>query len=157
MALGHLLHDSLSPLNGGQRQQPTTIPGGRGRRPLPAQHGGDPFGDVGVVIEAEDRRQFWELGCELWAIALGQAANGDDRLPGGVLGAEQGVNAFLARRLDEGAGVDQDDVGALGFGDLVAGPDQTPGQSLGVHVIAGAAQGDKGDPNRHRAAGTVLS
>jgi hypothetical protein len=78
--------------------------------------------------------------------ALGAQAAGDDDLA--VLGQRlaDGVQAFLDRIVDEAAGVDDDQVGALkGLGGLVALGAQLGEDQLGVGQGLGAAQADKTD------------
>ena len=106
--------------------------------------------DVGVVVEAEHCVRLGQRLGEVLAVALGQAADGDDRLgpapvPGGRLQVgrlEQGVDGVLLGRLDEAAGVDHDGVGVLGVldQDEPAGL-EAPGELLGVDLVAGTAQG----------------
>ena len=106
--------------------------------------------DVGVVVEAEDGVGLGQRLGEVLAVALGQAAHGDDGAGAAVLlevgGGEQGVDGVLLGRLDEAAGVDHDRLGVLGVVDEAEAVGGEPsGQLLGVDVVAGAPEGHQGD------------
>ena len=59
---------------------------------------------------------------------------------------EDGIDRFLARPVDEGAGVDDQALGALGlFGDLVAGAGEHAQHQLGVDLVLGTAEGREMD------------
>ncbi len=114
-------------------------------------------GDVGVVVEAEDRVGLGQRLGQVLAIALGEAAHGDDGLgPAAVLHLqvrrlEQGVDGVLLGRLDEAAGVDQDRVGVLRIGDQHEPARlEASGQLLGVDLVARAAERDDRDLERRR-------
>ncbi len=111
-------------------------------------------GDVGVVVEAEDGVGLGQRLGEVLAVALGQAADGDDGLGLAALvgrglqvrGLQQGVDRVLLGRLDEAAGVDHDRVGVgrvVDEQEAVGG--EPAGQLLGVDLVAGAAQGQHRD------------
>ena len=130
------------------RQQRAAVPG-HVRGPLLArEHVVEAGGDVGVVVEAEHLGVdvlFGEGGGELGSVALGQAPDGGD------LDARSGrldhlVDGLLLGRLDEAAGVDEDDVRVLA---LVAqrppARRQAGGELLGVHLVARAAEGNQAD------------
>ena len=87
---------------------------------------------------------------DLAAIALGETAGHDEgaRLPSLLqLGElEDGIDRFLARPVDEGAGVDDQALGALGLlGDLVAGAGEHPQHQLGVDLVLGTTEGREMD------------
>jgi hypothetical protein len=101
---------------------------------------------VAVGVEAEDGVGVGQLVGEGLAVALREAADGDDRLGAPRLlevgRLEEGVDRVLLRLLDEAAGVDQGDVGVRRVVDQ--GPAlgrQAAGQLLGVDLVAGAARG----------------
>jgi hypothetical protein len=115
--------------------------------------------DVGVVVEAEHRVGLGQRLGEVLAVALGEAADGDDGLGlatvsrGGlqVGGLEEGVDGVLLGGLDEAAGVDHDGVGVLGVLDEDEATGlEPPGQLLGVDLVARAAEGDDGHLQRGR-------
>jgi hypothetical protein len=98
-------------------------PAARRRARRPASRAG------GVGVEAEDGVGLGQLLGELLAVPLGQAADRDD-LRAGVGGAEQRVDRVLLGALDEAAGVDDDDVGALLLVDeLQPAPSRRPASS----------------------------
>ena len=113
---------------------------------LPRHDRAQPRGDVGVVVEAEDRVGLGQRLGEVLAVALGQAADGHHGLRPAVLlevgGLEQRVDRVLLGGLDEAAGVDQDGVGVLRVGDEHEAVGLEPaGELLGVDLVAGTAQG----------------
>jgi hypothetical protein len=77
---------------------------------------------------------------------LGQASGGDEQLALLLPGRElpQHPQGFLAGRLDEAAGVHDEDIGPAGaLGRLIAGPLQELGHAGRVNGVLGAAQGDQ--------------
>jgi hypothetical protein len=54
---------------------------------------------------------------------------------------QDGLDGLLLGRVDEPAGVDDDDVGALGGRRTMAGGAQAPLERVGVRLVLGAAQG----------------
>jgi hypothetical protein len=86
------------------------------------------------------------------AVALGHAP-GDDQL-GAILArvaeGKDGVDRFLARRFDEGAGVDDDDVGLIG-GARRREPvgQQRSDQLVGIDLVLRAAEGLHPKSARH--------
>ena len=119
-------------------------------------------GHVDVGVEPEHRVGLGQLGGELLAVPLGQAADGHDGLGAAAVlevgGLEQRVDRVLLGLLDEAAGVDHGDVG---LGRVV---DQQPplggepaGQLLGVDLVAGAAEGHEGDAAGSTARGVVAA
>ena len=104
-----------------------------------------------VGVEAEHRVGLGQLVGELLAVALGEAADGDDLLGAAacaleVGGLEQRVDRVLLGLLDEAAGVDHGDVGLGGVVDEQPPLGGEPaGQLLGVDLVAGAPQGHEGD------------
>ena len=145
-ALGRL------PVHRAQRQQRAAVARDVRDRALAVQDRVQPGADVLVVVEAQDRVGLRQRLGELLAVALGQAADGDDGLglPArvlrlGVRRGDQRVDRVLLRGLDEPAGVDHRDVRAVGILDQIPAVGREPaGQLLGVHVVAGAAQRDQG-------------
>ena len=106
-------------------------------------------GHVDVGVEPEHRVGLGQLGGELLAVPLGQAADGHDRLGAAAVlevgGLQQRVDRVLLGLLDEAAGVDHGDVG---LGRVV---DQQPalggepaGQLLGVDLVARHSRGSRG-------------
>ena len=87
---------------------------------------------------------------KLRAVALHQAAGHHQALAGiGLLEAGQvqdGVHRLLAGRLDEAAGVDQQEIGGLRLTrHLPARPGEPPQHDFRVHQVLGAAQTDGKD------------
>ena len=64
----------------GDRQQPAPVLRGVGLVGLTGDDRAQPGGDVGVVVEAEDRVGLGQRVGEVLAVPLGQAADGDDGL-----------------------------------------------------------------------------
>ena len=100
-----------------------------------------------VVGQAEHRVEFLDVLAQVVAVALGQAADGDDALQVAFFlqarDRQDGVDRLLLGGLDEAAGVDDDDVGVGGFLDHhQAFFDDVAEQHLGVDEVAGAAQAD---------------
>ena len=96
-----------------------------------------------LAREADDRVDLGQRGRELVAVALGHAAGDDELGPGlaGVAEGEDGVDRLLARRLDERARVDDDEVGVVG----AVGGHQAVGQEarddlVGVDGVLRAAE-----------------
>jgi hypothetical protein len=116
------------------------------RRHRPAGHYVvEPGTELRVVVEAEDGVGFGQRRGEVSAVPLRQAAHGDD-FRRGVRRCQHGVDRVLLRALDETAGVDHHGIGRFAAGN--EGPPvrgQSPGQLLGVHVVARAAEGDQRD------------
>ena len=85
----------------------------------------------------------WQGVSELFAVALGHAA-GDDQAssrPPDVGQGQDGVDRLLAGRFDEGASVDDDQVGLLRPGSPVVTVSlQGPGQLVGVHLVLRASE-----------------
>ncbi len=111
--------------------------GGLVGRPLPGPEGdGDP--------EAHHQVHLGQRGGELVAVALGQTSRhhqaGALVACGGQL--EDGVDRFLARRLDEGARVDHDQIGVVRrCGRLVAVAAQRAHELVRVDLVLRTAQG----------------
>ena len=106
-------------------------------------HVGEPVADRGVVVEAEDRVRLGQRGGELGAVALGQAADGDDR-SSRISGVQDGVDRLALGRLDEPAGVDDGDRGVRVVVDEgPAGELETTGELFGVDTVARAAESER--------------
>ena len=106
---------------------------------------------VAVGVEAEHGVGLGQLVGELLAVALGEAADGDDLLRAAAValevgGLEQRVDGVLLGLLDEAARVDDGDVG-LGrvVDETPALREQPTGQLLGVDLVARAPEGDECD------------
>jgi len=100
---------------------------------------GEPF-----VMHTGDHVHLGQGGGQLVAVTLGQAAGDGQTGPHGTgLGQLQdGVDGLLAGRLDEGARVDDDQVGGLrAVGPLVPLRLEAAAQLLRVDLVLGAAQG----------------
>ena len=87
---------------------------------------------------------------QLRAVALHQAAGHHQaHLRPALLQAGQiqdGVHRLLTGRLDEAAGIDQQEIGGGRLpGDLPARPGEAPQHDFRVHQVLGAAQGDGKD------------
>ena len=118
----------------------------------PADDRAQPGGDVGVVVEAEHRVGLGQRLGEVLAVALGQAADGDDGL---------GAAAVLALRSAASSSVSTESFLAASTKPQVltttvsassgsststeAAGLEPPGQLLGVDLVAGAAEGHHGD------------
>ena len=98
-------------LAGGGRdgEQGAAVPGGVRGALAAGQHVVQPGADLAVVVEAEHLRLGQLIG-QFGAVALGQAADGGD-LGARLGGREQFADGLLLGRLDEAAGVHQDDAG----------------------------------------------
>ena len=137
-------------LGRGDRQQPAPVLRGVRVVLLPGQDRPEPAGDVGVVVEAEDRVGLGQRLGEVLAVALGETADRDHG-PGGPLGLqvgglEQRVDRVLLGGLHEAAGVDHHRLGLAGVVDEPEAARLEPsGELLGVDLVARAAQGDHGD------------
>jgi hypothetical protein len=106
------------------------------------------------LIDAHEGIDFrHELG-QVVAKPLRQAAGDDERLTAVVGladlgGFENGIHALFLRRVDEGAGVDDDGVGGGGVvGDLDAALKERAEHNLGIDQVFGAAERDKPDAER---------
>jgi hypothetical protein len=133
------------PLDRRDRQQLAPVARGVAGHLDAVEHGLQVPGELAVRVEAEHRVGLGQLGGELAAVALGEAAHRND-LRAGVRGGEQRVDGVLLGRLHETAGVDDDDVrGVVVLHQLPAGGVETAGQLLGVDLVTGAPEGDEGD------------
>ncbi len=117
-------------------------PGPRRRRG-PAQE----IGQGGKIVDPDEQVHFRELFRQLRPIALHQAAGHHQAhlrppcLDPGQL--QDGVHRLLAGRLDEAAGIDQQQIGGGGrTRHLPARPGEPPQHDFRVHQVLGAAQGD---------------
>src|SRR5262249_23515524 len=89
------------------------------------------------------------------ALALGQAPGHDDGTdPALLLEVEHLADdgqGFLASGFDEAAGIDDDDVGAIGLGgEGVAGLRELAEHAFGIDEVLGAAKADKRETALHR-------
>ena len=94
--------------------------------------------------EAHDQVDLGQRRAELVTVALRQASRHDQARPvvtgGGEV--EDGVDRLLPGGLDEGAGVDDHEIGIVGRGGgLVAVAPQRPGQLVRVDLVLGTTQG----------------
>ena len=115
---------------------------GRARDRGPAQE----VGQGGEIVDPDEEVDFREVFGQLRAVALHQAAGHHQALGGiALLEAGQiqdGVHRFFTGRLDEGAGIDQQEIGGRRrTGDLPARPGEAPQHDFRVHQVLGAAQG----------------
>ena len=116
----------------------------------PAQ---DPIGHPGDLLAAEDADDLVDLGKLLEQdvfLPLGQAAGDDHALDRpGALPLEHLLDhaaRFLPGRVDEPAGIDDDQVGLLPLGHQREPVlRQQPEHPLGIDQVLGAAQADKAD------------
>ena len=113
--------------------------------------------DSGDVAGAEDGVDLGDLGLQFVAVAFGQAPGHDERLArAGLLELghlEDGIHRFLLGLVDEGAGVDDEHLGASRVaGELVARLLGQPEHDLGVHEVLRAPE--RHHPNLHLSQGT---
>ena len=116
---------------------------GRARDRGPAQE----VGQVGEIVDPDEQVDFREVARKLKAVALHQAASHHQaHLRAALLQAGQvknGVHRLLTGRLDEGAGIDQEEFGGGRLpGDFPSRLDQAPQHDFRVHQVLGAAQGN---------------
>ena len=100
-------------------------------------------GDVERLTEAGDLVDLGQLGGEFVAVPLGHAAGDDQARSVGALFVEREdrVDRLTAGVVDEGAGVDHDEVGERGVvGGLHAVREQRADQLVGVDVVLRAAE-----------------
>jgi len=141
-----------------------TLRGGL-RGPLLGVKAFDDRGDFRDLVETDERIDLVvERGREVLREPLGHAAGDDELLffaaflHAAVLVDLQNMSdRLLFGGIDEGAGVDDDDVGLLRFGnDCHAGLMQMADHDLAIDEIFGATEGNETDGNHERAgAGTV--
>jgi hypothetical protein len=100
------------------------------------------------VLGAEHRVDLGDFHPQLFAVAFGETASDDQpaaragRLVAGHL--EDGVDRFLLRRVDEGAGVDDQHLGRGGVvGQLMAGVVSQAEHHLRIHQVLRAAERDQ--------------
>ena len=120
-------------------------------------------GDAADEVDADEAVDFREAGDEVAGVALGEAAGdeeflvgGDGALLPGAAGGDDGVDGFLLGGVDEGAGVDDEEVGLLGGGAGVAGGEEVAKHDFGVDEVFGAAEGDDCDVG-HAGVGTGVA
>ena len=143
------------------------VPGGRGQDALPVLGGGvdvaqvagpqaachhlvDGIADVAVAAGAQDAVHLRQLAQNVLLVPLGHAAGDEDlfHLAGALQlrHLQDVVDGLLAGGLQEAAGVHHHHVGPLGLGlDGVAGSLDGGHHLLAVHLVLGAAKGDKGN------------
>ncbi len=96
--------------------------------------------------KAEKQIDLRNLLLQFLLVSLNETTDRDDRLHAALLqfrGFEHRVDRFLLRRVDEAAGIDEDDVGRLELGrDDGAVPDQLADEPLRVHGRFVTAEGD---------------
>src|SRR5688572_19835439 len=83
------------------------------------------FGDETIHLgRAEEEVDLGKVIEELLFVALDHAADGDDRLTGAVLleatGFDQRIDGLFLRRIDEPAGIDDDDLGGRKIADVLS-------------------------------------
>ena len=104
--------------------------------------------DLPLIGQAHDEVGFGQLRTQFISVALGQAA-GDDEAPAAPVGLEvSGLqdrgDGFLFGRLDEAAGVDDDEVGLLGrIREPIAVELQKPVHPFGIHRVFRASECDQ--------------
>ena len=93
---------------------------------------------------------FRDVGADFIAVALNEAAGDDEALGAAAVGdlvlnhLEDGVDGFLLGGVDEGAGVDDEDVGVFGAGGkLGASAMEQAHHDLGINEVLGAAERDE--------------
>ncbi len=108
--------------------------------------------DAFELAGADDGVDLGDVFADLVAVALDEAAGDDDALGFAAVGLlvldhlEDGVDGLLLGGVDEGAGVDDDDLGVGGVGgELCAVVVEEAHHDLGVDEVFGAAEGDEAD------------
>ena len=117
----------------------------------------DDGGDLGDLVEADEGVDFGEETGEVFLKALGEAAGDEDLLllTGGVClsgvdGVDDGGDGLVLGDVDEGAGVDDEDVGEVRFrGHDHAFLLEVADHDFGIDEILGAAEGDETDLGGH--------
>ena len=101
---------------------------------------------------AYDRIDLGDVLLDLVAVSLDQATGDDEALGFASVGGlvldhfEDGVDGLLLGRVDEAAGVDDEDFGVLGVGgDVAASLVEHAHHHFGVDQVLGAAEGDEAD------------
>ena len=98
---------------------------------------------VGVVVEAEHRVGLGQRVGELVAVALGQAADGDDLAPPESAAASRvSMESFLAASMKPQVLTSTTSASSV-VDQLPAGGLEPRGELLGVDLVARAAQGDQ--------------
>ena len=118
--------------------------------------------DAFKLAGADDGVDFGNVGADLVAVALDQAAGNNQPRRLAAIGdlvlhhLEDGVDALLLGRVDEGAGIDDQDLGVFGaLGELGAVVVQEAHHHFGVDEILGAAERDEADLGARRGLGLV--
>jgi len=116
-------------------------------------------GDGGDLVEADEGVDVGHEAGKFLGEALGEATGDDDFLffaLGSALlaridGVVNGANGFLLGHVDEGTGVDDENVGEFGFrGHGHTGLLEVTDHDFGVDEIFGAAEGDESDFNHEK-------
>ena len=108
----------------------------------------DDLRDLFNLVDAHEGVHFGEEFGQFVAKTLRETA-GDDEALAPVLGFaefagfEDGIDAFFLGGVDEGAGIDDDDIGAGGVvGDLDTFFDKRAEHNFGIDEVLGATEGD---------------
>jgi hypothetical protein len=112
--------------------------------------------DLGELVEADEGIDLGHGAAQFGGETLGHAAGHDQLLrvvaamqAPALVGLEDGADAFLLGRVDEGAGVDDHHVGRVGIGrEFHAREAQMPGDDFRIDEILGAAERDEADLDR---------
>lgn len=114
----------------------------------------DDLGNLFDLVDAHEGVDFGKEFGKFFAETLRQAA-GNDQALSAVLGFaefggfENGVDTFFLGGVDEGAGVDDDDIGAGGVvGDFDTAFHERAEHDLGIDEVLGAAEGDEAHAHR---------
>ena len=123
------------------------------RRAARGREAGDGAHDLRHLAGAEHGVDLRDLGTQLVAVALGKAPGHDQAAARAVFlvprHLQDRINRFLFRRVDEGAGVDDEHVGrGLVLDKLMPCIPRQTEHHLGVDEILRAAEGN--EPNLHR-------
>ena len=126
---------------------------GEGRAGPVAGGGKTGGGEDGFELAgADDGIDFGDVPANFVAVALDEAAGDDELLGSAAVGDlvldhfENGVDGLLLGGIDEGASIDDEDVGVFGGGGEVGAiVMQEAHHDLGVDEVLGAAEGDEAD------------
>jgi hypothetical protein len=136
------------PLDRGDGQQRAPVDRRVGLERAAGDHVVQARTEVRVVVEAEHGGRLGQVLGQLGAVTLGHAADGH-HLGARLRRLQQRVDRILLGRLDEPAGVHDDDVGALGpVRHLPPTGGEATGELLGVDLVSGAPEGEQGGTAR---------